>query len=137
MRTIRKLKNAWKKKMEWISIKDRLPPVEWSEPDEKGKRYSSDIPVLILREITCPNGKKFNSIVVGELDTGGVPDRWIIGYYTVTEEYGLEFESVEIDDVTHWMPLPSLERDDSVVNCIADFTPKSSGKTGQLNGEVG
>jgi hypothetical protein len=93
--------------MEWISIKDSLPPVKWSEPDEKGKRYFDSVPVLLLRKITCPNEKTFNSIVVGEHDTGCIPDRWVICYYTVSEEYGLEHEDVEIDDVTHWMPLPS------------------------------
>ena len=96
---------------EWISVKDRLPPIKWSEPDEEGKSYFGSIPVLLLRKITCHDGETFNSIVVGEHDTSCIPDRWVICYYTVSDEYGLESKNVEIEDVTHWMPLPEMSNE--------------------------
>lgn len=93
--------------MKWISVQERLPPVKWSAPNEEGKSYFDSIPVLILRETILPNGEKIKSVAVGEYDTQVIPERWFIGYYTLCDKNILEFESIDIDDVTHWMPLPN------------------------------
>lgn len=91
--------------MEWFSVEDKFPPVKWSKKDKDGRKYFQTVPVLLLRKIISRNGS-FQSIAVGEHDTESIPSRWVICYYLYTNEDGLEHVDVEINDVTHWMPLP-------------------------------
>lgn len=43
------MKEEWKKKMEWVSLKDKLPPISYLESDNADDPYES-YPVLVGSE---------------------------------------------------------------------------------------
>lgn len=91
--------------MEWISVEDRLPPLQWSDPDQEGNKYFYPLEVLLLRELPGKEGIR-HTISVGDYDTACIPAEWRVWNEFVDGEGYDEIESRLVDDVTHWMPLP-------------------------------
>lgn len=87
----------------WISVKDRLPEFKHGDVSE---------PILLLVELR-PRGQIMHVMVVGEYDDTGVPPIWKVWYEYVNEKgyHDVQGFDIEIDDVTHWMPLPELPKD--------------------------
>ena len=85
---------------EWISVKDRLP-------DSDG-RY------LVCRSIT----KSIKSIGVSKFTKNPYHvDKYDFSEYKgckkpIFYEYDSEWGYCELDDVTHWMPLPELPKEE-------------------------
>jgi hypothetical protein len=73
---------------QWISVKDRLPEV--------GK--SVLVAVVINAKLNLPFSIDFTpEIRIGWLEEIG--------------KWGLQFDSADRDEITHWMPLPKLPKD--------------------------
>lgn len=94
--------------MEWINVEERMPEVIWTE-HEDGKKYWSPQVVLIHAVFTLKDGSTFPAIASGEYDNTGIPEKWktCLDYFDNECPFnGLDFRSVTMKKVTHWMPLP-------------------------------
>ncbi len=87
-------------KENWISVKDRLPPLSYVESDNVDDAYEGIHFLLFTKEDVC---------VVGYLVQNQDKDDWNFGEYT-WEIYipcaGGLIEELDFDKVTYWMPLP-------------------------------
>jgi hypothetical protein len=99
--------------VKWISIKERLPDLEWSEPDQEGKKSWAPQQVLLLRKLKYCNGETRQVCSVGEYDTTGIPSVWRTWHEYVDEEGCDDTDGRVVDDVTHWMPLPAPPTEDA------------------------
>ncbi len=91
-------------------MKDGLPDVDWHEYPN-GKRSFSPRVILLLRDLKFRGGSRL-VVSVGEHDTSGIPDCWRTWDDFVDEEGYEDCESRIVDDVTHWMYLPSMPKRD-------------------------
>lgn len=94
--------------MEWISVKEKMPNVIWTE-HEDGKKYFSPQTVLVHAILHLKSGEQHATICVAEYDNSGIPEEWrtVLDYYDDEAPWGgLDYHSVILQEVTHWMPLP-------------------------------
>lgn len=90
--------------MEWISVQDGFPACKHGDSSE---------PVLLLVELK-PRGEIKRVVVVGEYDDTGTSTIWKVWHEYVNEKgyHDVHGFDIEIDDVTHWMPIPELPKNE-------------------------
>jgi hypothetical protein len=92
--------------MEWISVKDKLPPVSFVESDVESDPYEP-YPVLFF----IP-GHSDGEIVVGWYEEENLSPFPNIPRFVLWNGHNMD-DSTEVGEPTHWMPLPEPPKRDS------------------------
>jgi hypothetical protein len=91
----------------WYNPMVDLPEVDWSEPDDEGKKYWHPRPILLLRKIKLYDGLIY-TISFGEWDTTGIPAEWRVWEEHKDEEGYYDCGGKIVTDVIAWMPCPNF-----------------------------
>ena len=87
---------------EWVSVKDRLPPVDWNEMD--GVKCWSPRLVLLKRRLESRGAVRL-IVEVGEY---GEDEEWKVWKDFVNEQGYEDCDSWVVENVTHWMEIPDF-----------------------------
>lgn len=77
--------------MEWISVKDRMPETTAQSQGENYEYHASS---------------KVLTWILGDKEPSKAIYNYGNGYNNWAVEFGEDYINYELDEVTHWMPLP-------------------------------